>query len=435
MKTTVENLEGQFKKINVTIPSEIVNEKMNDYFSKLKKDVTLKGYRKGKAPIWLVKSMYGENAKGDITKDIVESTLGEALQKESLKPVEMPKIESKPLKEDNDFEFSAHFEHLPEVTLKDYSSYKIKATSVKVEDKDIQDTLDRLKDNFAEYKKEDDSTLITPEHFIKVSYKASENDIPFEPASQENSFLKVGEDFLHDDFVNNLKGMKAGESKSFTVTFPEPKKEEERVPVSGKTLKFEVNIHEVHTQTLLNDQELAEKLKLESFDALKTRLVTDLEQQKEQEQKSQYKEEYVKWLLKTNPFTAPKSLVEKQIQQLAFDSGIRLGQMGMNQEQVQNKLKEDEDFFKIRAAEQVVTSLFLGEISKKENISASSEDLQSEVARIAQNQGKKPEEIFADMQKRGLLMSLFQQLSELKTLDVMVDRALGIHEKKEDNPS
>jgi FKBP-type peptidyl-prolyl cis-trans isomerase (trigger factor) len=129
-------------------------------------------------------------------------------------------------------------------------------------------------------------------------------------------------------------------------------------------------------------------------------------------------------LLETNPVEAPAVLVNQQLEQLAMDAGMQLGQMGLDQTQIEARLKQWSPSMEEKAQKQVKLSLLLGAISKAESIKATDDDLRQEITRIAMQTRKAPKDVLEDFQKRGVIAGLARQVTEMKTLKWIVDEAL-----------
>ncbi len=426
MKVEIENLEGHKKKITIEIPAAHVDEHFDGYYKDVQKNVELKGFRKGKAPLQLVKQLYRESAAPKIMQNIVEGHLWTAMKDHSLNPITMPQVDAEVLKENSAFKFSATFENTPPVELKDYKSKKLKEKAVEVNDEEVQKTIDNIRSQLAELKDLGAEVGAEKGHVVTMDFEALEAGAPVPEATEKDAQLELGNQTLTPEFEKNVYGMKTGETKSFTVKFPNPEKEEERTPVSGRTLDFTVTLKNVKEKILpeLND-DLAKKLgPFESFEKLKERILTDIKNEKTQRARTESTETVAAWLLETNPVEAPAVLVNQQLEQLAMDAGMQLGQMGLDQTQIEARLKQWSPSMEEKAQKQVKLSLLLGAISKAESIKATDDDLRQEITRIAMQTRKAPKDVLEDFQKRGVIAGLARQVTEMKTLKWIVDEAL-----------
>jgi trigger factor len=426
MKVEIENLEGHKKKIIIEIPADHVDQHFEGYYKDVQKSVELKGFRKGKAPMPLVKQLYRDSAAPRIMQSIVEDHLWAAMRDHSLNPITMPQVDADVLKENLPFKFSATFENTPPVEIKDYKSKKVQEKPIEVTDQEIEKTIENIRSQLAVLKDLPEGTEAELGQVVVLDFEATEAGAPVPEATEKDAQLELGNKTLTPEFEQNVLGMKKGETKSFTVKFPNPEKDEDRTPVSGRTLDFSVNLKSLQSKILpeLND-EFAKRLgPFESFAKLKERIVADIKSEKTNRIRSELTEEMAAWLLEKNPVEAPEVLVSQQLEQLAMDSGMQLGQMGLDQTAIEARLKEWAPSMEEKAKKQVRLSLLLSAIAKTESIKATEDDLRQEITRIAMQTKRAPKDVLEDFQKRGVIAGLARQVTEMKTLKWIVDEAL-----------
>lgn len=423
MKVELEELHGRYKKISIEVPAEAVQLHAQKHFVEIQKDVSLKGFRKGKAPMKIVQELYGESEKSRIMRRLVETHLFDAIQEQKLEPVGIPKVDVDQLVYNNPFKFTATFEVMPPIVLQKYKGFVPQAASTEIPAEELQKTLKNVQQQTATF--EDVDGPAAAGLFVRMDYEASEAGLPVPEATQKNGFVEIGKDDLFKDFENEIVGLKAGENKLFSVSFPVAKSDEDRLPVSGRTIDFSVQIHAVQRQVLadLND-DFAKKIGFESLEILKNRVVEDLKKNKAESTRRDNLEKLIDYLLENNPVEAPETLLNSQMEQLATDAGLQLSRMGLDQNAIEERLKEWGDEMAKRAERQVKASLLLGAIGKEEKIQANDEDLRNEIINIAQQSKRKPQEVWEDLRAKNLTGGLLRQITELKTLDTLLGETL-----------
>jgi trigger factor len=427
MKIEIENLQGHFKKLNVEVPADKVTAKINDVYRQIQRNAELKGFRKGKAPIEVVKKAYAGNAEGQIIREIVEEAFSSAIREHSLTPVSNPQVNVETLAENTPFKFQLTFENQPPVELKDYTGFKTEKPKFEASDEDLTKALDGIRTQLATFEELPPNTPVAKGHFVQLDYEAEEAGKAVPEATDKDAFLETGTGQLPADFEANVIGMKAGDTKTFSVKLPVPEKEEERTPLSGRTLDFKVSLKGVRTKTMpVLDDELAKKVgPFEGLAQLKTRVTEDLTRQKELQWKREAQEKAVSWLIERNPVEAPETMINSQLEQLAVDAGMQLSQMGLDEAAIGERLQSWGGEMQERATRMVKASLLLGAIAKKESIQAADEDVRQEILRIAAQSRRKPQEVVEDLQQKGLMGGLIRQVSELKALDWILGKATG----------
>ncbi len=424
MKVEVENLSGHFKKLKFEIPAEKVTQSVDGYYKNLQKEVQVKGFRKGKAPLNMVKEMYKDSATSSIIREIVEAHLPEGIRSNAFAPLSVPQIDVESLSENAPFKFSATFENTPPVELKDYTSLKEKKPEVVVEAKELESTLENIRGQMARFESLETGTPLAVGQVALLDYEA--RDLAGEvvaAATEKDSFLEIGSGNLHPEFEKNVLGMTVGETKNFSVSFPEAATEEEKTPVSGKTLAFVTTLKDLRRKILPDfTEEVVQQMGFPSVEELKKRAEADIRSHKEQQVRRELQEKVINWLIEKNPVDIPETMMGSQMEQLAMDAGMQLAKMGLDQKAIEDRLKTWAPEMQERATKQVRASLLLGAISKKENIQATDEDIRQEIVRMAQANKQKPQQVWEDLREKQLLQGLFRQLTELKALDWVVDR-------------
>jgi len=425
IKTEIEHLDGHVKKVTVEVPAENVILELTQYFRAVQREVELNGFRKGKAPLDVIKKMYSSSATGRVTQEIVQKTLGQALKEHSLNPITMPDIDAAVLIENAPFKYTATFEVSPPVDLKNYTGLTLKKEDTTISDEEITKTMESIRAQVAQYQDLPEGTVAEKGTFVQLEYEGSEAGEILNEASDKNGFFELGAAALAPDFENNLLGMKAGEEKAFTINFPLPEEGKEPAPVAGKTIDFIAKITALKSRVLpeLND-ELAKKLgPFNGIEDLKTRIIEDLRREKTQKYQRELQEKAIDFLIEENPVEAPQTLVNRQMEQLAVDAGMQLSQMGLDEKTIEERLKGWGDDMLQRATRQIKVSLLLSAIASKENIQANDEDLRQEITRIAAQAQKSPKDVLEDFKNRDLIGGLVRQVTEMKALDWVVQKA------------
>jgi len=432
MKIEIENLQGHFKKLNIEVPAEKVAAKINDVYRAIQRNAELKGFRKGKAPIDVIKKAYAGNAESQIIREIVEEAFGHAIREHQLTPVSTPQVDVETLLENLPFKFTLTFENQPPVDLKEYATFKTEKPKFEASSEDLTKALDGIRTQLATFDDVAPGTTVTKGHFVQLDYSAEEAGKAVPEATEQDAFLETGTGQLPTDFETNVIGMKAGDVKTFTVKLPTPDKEEERTPLSGRTLDFTVTLKGVRTKTMpALDDDFAKKVgPFDGIAALKTRVSEDITRQKELQWQREAQEKAVTYLLERNPVDAPETMINSQLEQLAVDAGMQLSQMGLDEKAIGERLQGWGNEMQERATRMVKASLLLGAIAKKENIQAADDDVRQEVLRIAAQSRRKPQEVVEDLQKKGLMGGLIRQVTELKALDWILGKATGGNEQQ-----
>ncbi|MBP7843776.1 MAG: trigger factor [Proteobacteria bacterium] len=422
MKHEVENLDGHFKKISIEIPVDSVKAEFEKTYRDIQKEAELKGFRKGKAPLSVIVKTYSGMAQDHVARNLVEKFLPEALKENSLQPAHSPRVDFLPVKDSDSFKFTAQFENMPPVNMKNYQGFASKKpTSVDVSEEEISTTLSHIQERLSTFEDAPETEIIGTTSFARIKIKASEAGIDVPDVGGDSLFINAAENYFGKEFCKNIAGLKKGDTKSFTVKY-----EESHQAFPNKTYDFDVEILAVVSRKTpeWTEENLKKIGPFETLESLKTRVTDDLKKEKETRLKNDIKEEFIDWLISENPVDAPQTLVNQQVEYLATEAARNLSQMALPQDQIEQRLKEWQSEMETRALRQVKASLLLSEIASKENIQASQEDIRDEIVRYAMQEQRKPQELLEELRSKGMLPGLAKQLTELKTLDVFAGKAL-----------
>ena len=425
MKVEIENLQGHHKKLTIEIPADHVTAHLEDHFRDIQKNVELKGFRKGKAPLEMIKKLYADSAANRVTQEIVEDHLRQALTEHSLSPITMPQVDAPVLMHNVPFKFTATFEASPPVELSDYTSLKLQRPAVTVAEDEITNTIQNIQDQVAKFEAVPEGTTADKNLVAQLDYEATEAGKAVPEATENGATVELGSGTLTPDFEKNIFGMKIGDKKNFSVKFPMPDKEEEKTPVSGRTLDFSVTLKDLRSKVRpeLTDDFAKSVGPFQGLADLKARIEEDLKKQKDTNNTRELQEKAIDWLLEKNKLEAPETLVNQQMEQLAIDAGMQLSQMGLDEKAIEERLKNWGDQMLERATRQIKISMLLGAISKKESIQANDDDVREEITRIAVQSKRNPKDVLEDLQKRGLVGGLVRQVTEMKTLNWVLHKA------------
>lgn len=427
MKVNLENIKDTEKKIDVYIPQSKVKEKTSEIFKEFKKNAKIKGFRPGKAPDSVVRSMYKENIDQEVTSELVSDSLPEALKEVSLQPINRPHIHTDDLNPEQDFHYSAVFEVIPEFELSDYTGLEITRRKVEVEDEHVEKTLKNIQERSAQSKLVEEDRAVQKGDYVVVDFEGSIDGEVIEDLKKENVQFLVGEGQLIDEFENNLLGMKKGEEKKFDVNYDENFQIEQ---AAGRTVNYTLKVNEIYDRILpeLND-EFAKEVGFDSFDELKKKIREDLHSQLEREEQNRITEQILDTFDKKNEIEVPDSLVQQETSRLKRDYMANYQRQGMQPPQFNQEMDKQ---FEERAKRNVKSSIILSEIAKKEDISVSSKEIDDRLKQIADSVQMPYENVKQVYKDNNMLSNLEGSIIEEKVLEFVKEKASFKEEKPEE---
>ena len=420
MKVNMENLSDTQRKLQVIVPADVVKQERNAVFKEIYQVAKVKGFRPGKAPVNVVEAMYKSEILSETMQKLLSNTLEDALREAEVNPINRPEITPPDaIEEDKDFEYTVLFEVLPEIELGQYKELKLKKDKQAVKDEDVDQAILHLREHKAEVKPYEKKKAVKDGDVVIVDFEGFLDGEPLKDLKRENVQFIVGEKKMIPEFEENVMGMKKEEEKEFDVTYDESFPVEE---ARGKAVHYVLKLKDVLKRTMpkAND-ELAKGIGLESIDELKKKIKEDLGRQLEQQAETKLRKELMDILVENNPsLEAPGSLVQQEAERLVQSVKQNMQQRGAPEMDLDEKTLEEIGDHAVR---NVKASLVLGEISRKEELSVSEEEIKESLSNIAQSYNMNTEQIHDLYEKNNLLEGLEGNLAEQKVIDFIIENA------------
>ena len=416
MERKVNKLEQGHVEVLVTVDEKTWKDAQEKAFNKLAENVTIDGFRKGKAPKNLVRSRIDQmKVLDEAINALLPKMYQEIIEKDGVRPYARPQVDVTKVS-DTELEVKFLLAVAPEVKLGKYKGLEIGKKEAKVTKKDLEEALENtLKDNATLVVKED---VAAKGDTVVMDFVGKINGEAFEGGSANNHELELGSGQFIPDFEDQLVGHKAGEEVVVKVKFPENYTEE----LKGKDAEFECKIHEVKAKKLpeLND-EFVKELKIEgveTVEAFRTRKESDLLRQKEAEARREYMSKLVEAIVKDSKFEIASEIIDGQTESRKEDMVKRIEQSGLKLDQYLQILGQSEEQFMAQLREQATKEtsefLVLEEIGKAENIEITDADLEFEYAKLADQYNMKVDDV-----KKALANNLgeFRQNLKMQRID------------------
>ena len=375
------------RRLDLLVAIEALEKDIDQRLKRIGKNVKMPGFRPGKVPANIVKQQYGEQAHYDALNEALEHAFGEAAKTQELRVAGNPKIEPKTTESKTHLEFSAVFEVYPEVKLGDLSGVEIERAVLEVGAAEIDSTMTVLRKQRVRYEPVDRAAA--KEDRVTIDFLGKKDGEPFAGGQANDYPFVLGAGSMLADFENAIYGLKAGESKTFEMTFPADYLSKE---IAGQTVSFEITVKEVREPILPEiDADFAKELGVEDGDVEKMRaeIETNLKREVSKRLQSKVKDQVMEALLKTNPIDIPNALLEMEIQRLMQSARQDMEQRGGA------KVKDfpmQREWFVDQAKRRVSLGLILSEIVKVNKLQAQPDQIKKIVEESAQSY-EHPEEV------------------------------------------
>jgi trigger factor len=419
IKVDIDELSPVQRKVRVELPAETVADEFSRAYKNLGRRVRVRGFRTGKIPRPVLQGIYGDEVKGEVRSHLVEESLAEIVRERGLQIVSRPELESNDLRETESFSFSAVFEIKPQIEVKDYLGLPIEKPRIAVTEAQVDEALRRLQENHARLEPVVDREVVEKGDFVTLDFEGSLAGKPFSGGKAQNYVLEVGAGQALAQFEEAVVGLKLGERKTVSVTYPEdfPNKE-----IAGRLVEFSLVAHEIKRKVLpaLDDDFAKDHGECASLEELKNRLRQRLQEEMTRYQTDDLKEQALSRLIERHSFSIPQAMVERQTRYLMERYQNQMGAQRTEQpapmEEVRKTLEE-------RAMRQVRATLLVEKIAELEKIEVSDKEVQERVdllARAAGEQAKNLREYYARSEARDDLRT---QMIFDRTLGFLLDRA------------
>jgi trigger factor len=387
MQSNLETLNSLERRLSIVVSMQEVNTEVANRLKRLSKSVKIHGFRPGKVPVKIVEQQYGGQVRQEVLGDTIQKSFGDAVREQNLRVAGLPKIEVQSGDETTEqFEYTATFEIYPEVELGDLTAISIEKPMVEVGDAEIDKTIEVLRKQRAVFEPVQRAAASGDQ--VKMDYRGTIGGEAFDGGTAEGNIVQLGEGRLLPDFENNVIGLSAGESKTFTMTFPEDYHGKE---VAGKEAQFEITVEEVLEPRLPEiDAEFAKTLGIGDGDLEKMRseIRANLEREVKRRTIAKVKDQVMKGLLDSTSIELPQALVEQEAERLAEQMKQDLQSRGLNTQNV----PLPHEAFDEEARRRVQLGLIVSEVVSKHGLSAKPEQVKEVVEEQARAY-EKPEEV------------------------------------------
>lgn len=384
--TNVQVANSLERRLDLLVTIADLDKDVEQRLKRMSKSVKMAGFRPGKVPANIVKQQYGDQARHEALSDALDRAFGEAVKAQQLRIAGYPNIEPKTSESTTHLEFAAVFEVYPEIKLGDLSKVEIERPVLEVGAAEVDNTIEILRKQRVKYDAVERAAA--KGNRVVIDFLGKKGDEPFQGGQATDYPFVLGEGAMLADFENAVIGLKAGEAKSFDMTFPEDYFSKD---LAGQAVTFDITVKEVREPVLPEvDEEFAKALGVADGDAVKMRLEieTNLKREVKKRLQAKIKDQVMDALIKANPIDVPNALIEMEIQRLIQMARQDMEQRGM-------KVKDfpmQPEWFADQAKRRVSLGLILAELVKVNELHAKSDQVKAIVEESAESY-EHPEEV------------------------------------------
>jgi trigger factor len=395
MDVKLEKLSSSKVLLEVAVESKKFDEALQKAFKKNAGNFRVQGFRPGKAPFHMVKRFYGvEVLFDDASNALLNETYPQAVTQTEINPVGYPDIDITQIEEGKDFLYKATVEVYPEFEVAEYKGLSVAKPSYPADEAEIEKEIEDLKEKNARLVSKAEGSVIEDKDTAVIDFLGKVDGVEFEGGKGESFELEIGSGTFIDNFEEQLKGLKAGEEKVVTVTFPESYGVES---LNGKAADFEVKVLDIKAKEYpeVDDEFASEVSEFETLAELRESIAAKLKEAGKKKEESEYRNSLLAAVVEKTEIEIPQSMIETQVDRLVQDFEQRLAYQGVDKKMYMEMTGSNDnglrDMFKENAQKIVKNDLVLSKIIEKEGLLATDEEVTAKAEEIAGMYGESKE--------------------------------------------
>ncbi len=428
MPVTVETTAPCRRKLRVEVEPTRVAGVRAEIIQEFRKHATIPGFRPGKAPEPMVEKRYASEIDDEVRKRVIPDTYREAVADQKLRVVGYPEVEHVDYQPGKPLVYTAAVDTVPEFTLPDYKGMALKKKVTPVPEEDIHKTIESLRDQQAEFVNVEGRALMFGD-FAVLNYTGVADGKPIGELAPDAKtlgehkefWLLISPDAFLPGFCDQLLGAQPGEKRQVLVNFPA---DFPQAPLAGRKATYFVDVVAIKEKKLPEvSDEFAKKIGVESVNKLKDEIRKSLVAERDAETTGAMRKQIVEYLLGKVEFELPETLVAQETRSIIYDVVRENSLRGVSKQTLEEKKNEIFGMASQSARDRLRTSFILDAIAEREKIAVSEQEMETRIATLAQRYRITPERLKAQLDERGGMAEVEEQILMGKTLDFLIANA------------
>ncbi len=419
MQVTVQKLSPVLLEFDVQVDADRVHSEVDKAYGALSKTARVKGFRPGKAPRKILRTMFGSRVAADVAQRLVDDTFPKAVAEQQVQPISQPAIEPQQLVDNQPFSYKARFEVIPSIAEVKFEGLEAKRPKVEASDEQVAAELEKMRRALSTLESPAEERSARKGDVATVDVEVSVGDEVVPEAGAQDFQADLGEGNLLPEIAAALEGKKVGDAAEANVTMPAghplPK-------LRGKQAHFKLTIKELKTRVLpeLDDEMAKDAGEFDTLDDLKKALKEQIEKALKEQSENKVAEQLVVELVKANPIPVPESLVQQQMKVTEQEILQRARAQGQNAQNLGEELRQQ---VRTDAEVKVRAGLLMAEIAKKEGIKIGNAEIEEGIKELAEQTGKNVAKVRAEYSGQKQREMLVGMILENKVLDIIEGKA------------
>lgn len=434
MKATAEKLENNTVVLNVEVDAEQLAKAIDQAYRKLVKDVHVPGFRKGKTPRVVFEKYVGKAALyNEAVEYVIPEAYMQAIDETHVEPVAQPELDIEQMEEGKVVKFKATVRVKPEVELGQYRGLEVTRPEIQVDEQDVDKELAKLQERRAQLINLEEG-VVADNDLALIDFTGRKDGVEFEGGQGTDYSLEIGSGSFVPGFEDQLVGVNIGETKDITVTFPEDYPNED---LKGQEAVFTVTVKGLKRKELavLDDEFAKDVSEFDTLEELRNDVLNKLKENAENKAQQQIKNEAVKKAVENTTMDIPEEMVDTRVEEMVDNMARRLSSQGLDMENylkyTDSSLEDLKKSFRDDARRGVKTTLVLETIVKNEAIEISDEELEKEIASMAENYQQDPAVLRKILEGQQQIEFIREGLQQQKAIDFIAEQVILVEGTKQ----
>ena len=429
MKTELKEISPTQRELHIEIDAASLKDAYGKVSQKYAKGASVPGFRKGYAPVDVVRLRFKEEIKNEVLQQVLPPAVSAAIEEHGLQPLSEPHLhidnaENIKVNGSEPVGLHVHVEVMPDIPMPKYEGLEVTRRVKPVEDGEVEDLIaNRLNQESALIPVEGRASQIG-DTVIADLEGTFDDDPTGETIKADDLEVVLGDEVIEQAFTENLIGVKEDDDKEFTVTYPEEFSSE---ALAGKTVHYKAKIKSVgkmETPELNDDWAKSLDEGYDSLDDLRKKLRKDLETYAESDADARVRNNAIAKLIEENSFEVPNTLIESQARNLLNNFAQDLQQRGVDLNNVENDFVQMAfSQMRTQAERDVRGAMLLEKIAEAENVSVDQEEVEAEIATMAEYYRTTPDEIRESLERQGGTGTIDNNLRTRKSIEALIAKA------------
>ena len=418
----VEDVSDVKKRLTFEVPQDKVVDLLDSQYKDLRKNVQIRGFRKGKAPLTILRAHFGKQVQEEAKRKLIEETFQPGLDEKKITLVSLINLDSQEITGEGPFTYTAEIEVPPPIELKDYKGLKLTKYVKTVTDEEVSERLETIREQQARLVPIEDARPVQKGDHVVVDIQAMADGQDAPALTVSEYMLELGRNFYLPGFDEKIEGMQVEQTSKIVLDLPEDFYSKE---LAGKTVELDVTVKEAKQRSLpeLDDDFARDVGDYASLNDLKADIRKDLESLYERRTEKELEKQIIDALIEKHEFEAPEAMIDGQVDLILQETIRSMARYGIDPSRLPPPTDEQREQARPDAERTVKAGLILRAISEAENIEVSDDDIEQGIKDRSEQIGQSVDYFKDILEEQGMLEDFRAGLLQDKVMSFITENA------------